>query len=192
VKKVFRSRQNSVSLSIARNCSIGRPRQREESASRYKKAQTLSAFLAPPAPKAGRRSFDFISPDACRREDLIAVLQHPKLRAAISARQILPRQNSWRVSPESASVRESNGCQQALAGMRRQAVEQGVADAWADFGELEKQFAAGKVTSGMSRHAAIFEEQLFIPQAAAVLGIYGIQRRRRCIRFMPWMRRSRS
>src|SRR5438045_4189163 len=47
------------------------------------KAQTLSAFLGQPAPKAAP-AIDFIKPlTACRREDLAAVLQHPKLRAAI-------------------------------------------------------------------------------------------------------------
>jgi len=54
------------------------------------------------------------------------------------------------------------------------AVEQGVADAWADFGELEKQFAAGKVTSGdVFGTREYLKNNYLYRMGAAVLGIYG-------------------
>src|SRR5438093_11910868 len=54
------------------------------------------------------------------------------------------------------------------------AVEQGVADAWTDFGELEKQFAAGKVTSGdVIGSRAFLKNKYLYRMGAAVLGING-------------------
>src|SRR5205814_8532964 len=54
------------------------------------------------------------------------------------------------------------------------AAEQGVADAWADCGELEKQFAAGKVTSGdVFGTRQYLKNNYLYRMAAAVLGIYG-------------------
>src|SRR5207244_10880735 len=54
------------------------------------------------------------------------------------------------------------------------AVEQGVADAWADFGGLEKQFAAGKVTSGdVFGTREYLKNNYLYRMGAAVLGIYG-------------------
>jgi len=54
------------------------------------------------------------------------------------------------------------------------AIEQGMADAWADFAGLEKQIAAGKVTSGDIFGTRQFLKNNYLYRmAAAVLGIYG-------------------
>jgi hypothetical protein len=54
------------------------------------------------------------------------------------------------------------------------AIEQGMADAWADFGGLEKQVAAGKVTSGDIFGTREFLKNNYLYRmGAAVLGIYG-------------------
>jgi len=54
------------------------------------------------------------------------------------------------------------------------AIEQGMADAWADFAALEKEFAAGKVTSGDVFGTREFLKNNYLYRmAAAVLGIYG-------------------
>jgi hypothetical protein len=54
------------------------------------------------------------------------------------------------------------------------AIEQGMADAWADFAGLEKEFAAGKVTSGdVFGTREYLKNNYLYRMAAAVLGIYG-------------------
>src|SRR5947207_8301748 len=54
------------------------------------------------------------------------------------------------------------------------AIEQGMGDAWAAFGGLEKEFAAGKVTSGDVFGTREFLKNNYLYRmAAAVLGIYG-------------------
>ncbi|OOO01258.1 MAG: hypothetical protein USCGTAYLOR_02527 [Chromatiales bacterium USCg_Taylor] len=53
-------------------------------------------------------------------------------------------------------------------------IEQGMADAWADFVRLEKEFAAGKVTSGdVFGTREYLKNNYLYRMAAAVLGIYG-------------------
>jgi len=54
------------------------------------------------------------------------------------------------------------------------AIEQGMGDAWAAFGGLEKEFAAGKVTSGDVFGTRQFLKNNYLYRmGAAVLGIYG-------------------
>jgi hypothetical protein len=56
----------------------------------------------------------------------------------------------------------------------RKAIEDGMADAWGDFAGLEKQFAAGKVTSGdVFGTREYLKNNYLYRMAAAVLGIYG-------------------
>jgi hypothetical protein len=68
------------------------------------------------------------------------------------------------------------------------AVEQGMADAWADFAGLLKQVDAGKVTSGdLFGTREYLKKNYLYRMAAAVLGFTATRSRRRCIRFMPSM-----
>ncbi|MGZ2504563.1 hypothetical protein ACVINI_005108 [Rhizobium beringeri] len=62
----------------------------------------------------------------------------------------------------------------ALSPEMKTAMEQGMADAWADPGELKKQIDAGTVTSGnmFGTHEYLKNNYLY-RMAAAVLGIYG-------------------
>jgi hypothetical protein len=54
------------------------------------------------------------------------------------------------------------------------AIERGMTDAWADFAGLEKEFAAGKVTSGdVFGTREYLKNNYLYRMAAAVLGIYG-------------------
>jgi hypothetical protein len=56
----------------------------------------------------------------------------------------------------------------------RTAIEQGIADAWADFGGLVKKFDAGKVTSGdVFGTRAYLKNNYLYRMGAAVMGIYG-------------------
>jgi hypothetical protein len=56
----------------------------------------------------------------------------------------------------------------------KKAIQQGVAEAWAAFGGLEKEFAAGKVTSGdVFGTREYLKNNYLYRMGAAVLGIYG-------------------
>ena len=136
-------------------------------------AQPLSAFLGQPAPKAAP-AIDFIKPLTPETQKsspeffnvLNFVLQfcptHPsekELMARFARIGVGAGMNfdTSKFSPE-----------------MKKAIEQGIADAWADFAGMEKILAAGKVTSG-----DIFGTREFLKNnyryrmAAAVLGIYG-------------------
>jgi hypothetical protein len=137
------------------------------------KAQTLSAFLGTPPPNAAP-VIDFIKPLTPAEQKtslqfcniLNFVLQfcptHPSetelmarfAKIGVGAGKSL---DASKLSPE-----------------MKAAIEQGVADAWADFGGLEKQFAAGKVTSGdVFGTREYLKNNYLYRMAAAVLGIYG-------------------
>src|SRR6266850_6750596 len=137
------------------------------------KAQTLSAFLGQPAPKAAP-PIDFIKPLSPAEEKtspeffniLNFVLQfcptdpsETELMARFSKIGIGARQtlDASKLSPE-----------------MKAAIEQGMAEAWADFGGLQKQFAAGKVASGdVFGTREYLKNNYLYRMAAAVLGIYG-------------------
>src|SRR5207248_4189211 len=54
------------------------------------------------------------------------------------------------------------------------AIEQGMGEAWAAFGRLEKEFAAGKITSGdVFGSRSYLKNNYLYRMGAAVLGIYG-------------------
>jgi hypothetical protein len=137
------------------------------------KAQTLSAFLGTAAPKAAP-VIDFIKPltpaeektspqffnilnfvlQFCPTDPSETELMARFARIGIGAGKTM---DASKFSPE-----------------MKAAVEQGVADAWADFGELEKQFAAGKVTSGdVFGTREYLKNNYLYRMGAAVLGIYG-------------------
>src|SRR5437762_4451910 len=111
------------------------------------KAQTLSAFLGTAAPKAAP-VIAFIKPLTPAEEKtspqffniLNFVLQFCPTDP--SETELMAR--FARIGVGAGKTMDAT----KLSPEMKAAVEQGVADAWADFGELEKQFAAGKVTSG--------------------------------------------
>jgi hypothetical protein len=137
------------------------------------KAQTLSAFLGTAAPHAAP-VIDFIKPLTPAEEKtspqffniLSSVLQFcptdPSETAlmarfatiGVGAGQTL---NVGTLSPE-----------------MKAAIEQGIADAWVDFAGLEKELAAGKVTSGdIFGTREYLKNNYLYRMAAAVLGLYG-------------------
>src|SRR3954470_12492978 len=137
------------------------------------KAQTLSAFLGQPAPTAAP-AIDFIKPLSPAEEKtspeffniLNFVLQfcptdpsETELMARF-AKIGVGRGKTFDASARSPEIKI--------------AIEQGMADAWADFAGLEKQIAAGKVTSGDIFGTRQFLKNNYLYRmAAAVLGIYG-------------------
>jgi hypothetical protein len=156
------------------------------------KAQTLSAFLGTVAPKAAP-AIDFIKPLTPAEEKtspqffsiLNFVLQfcptHPSekelmarfAKLGVGAGRIF---DPIKLSPEIKA-----------------AIEQGMADAWADLGGLEKQIDAGKVTSADCFGTRDYLKNNYLYRmAAAVIGIYAIQSWKRCIQFLPSMPTGRN
>ena len=137
------------------------------------KAQTLSAFLGQPAPKAAP-AIDFIKPLSPAEEKtspeffniLNFVLQFCPTNP--SETELMVR--FAKIGVGAGKIFDAS----KLSPEMKMAVEQGVADAWADFGGLEKQFAAGKVTSGdVFGTREYLKNNYLYRMAAAVLGIYG-------------------
>jgi hypothetical protein len=137
------------------------------------KAQTLSAFLGT-APPHEAPVIDFITPLTPAEQKtspqffniLNFVLQfcptHPSetdLRARFA-----------RIGVGTGTTLDAS----KLSPQITTAIEQGMADAWADFAGLEKEFAAGKVTSGdVFGTREYLKNNYLYRMAAAVLGIYG-------------------
>src|SRR5256884_1598604 len=135
------------------------------------KAQTLSAFLGQPAPKAAP-TIDFIKPLSPAEEKtspeffniLNFVLQfcptdpsETELMARFAKIGAVPGKtfDASKLSPKTA-------------------IEQGIGDAWADFAGLVKLFDEGKVTSGDVFGTRQFLKNNYLYRmAAAVMGIYG-------------------
>jgi len=137
------------------------------------KAQTLSAFLGTAAPKAAP-VIDFIKPLTPAEEKtssqffniLNFVLQFCPTDP--SETELMAR--FARIGVGAGKTMDASKFSPEM----KAAVEQGVADAWAAFGELEKQFAAGKVTSGdVFGTRQYLKNNYLYRMAAAVLGIYG-------------------
>jgi hypothetical protein len=137
------------------------------------KAQTLSNFLGTAAPKAAP-VIDFIKPLTPAEEKtspqffniLNFVLQFCPTNP--SETELMAR--FARIGVGAGKTMDAS----KLSPETKAAVEQGVADAWADFGELEKGFAAGKVTSGdVFGTREYLKNNYLYRMGAAVLGIYG-------------------
>ena len=137
------------------------------------KAQTLSAFLGQPAPKAAP-AIDFIKPLSPAEEKtspeffniLNFVLQFCPTNP--SETELMAR--FAKVGVGAGKTFDAS----KLSPEMKTAIEQGMGDAWAAFGELEKEFAAGKVTSGDVFGTREFLKNNYLYRmAAAVLGIYG-------------------
>jgi hypothetical protein len=135
------------------------------------KAQTLSAFLGTAAPKAAP-VIDFIKPLTPAEEKtspqffniLNFVLRFcPTDR---SETELMARFEKIGVGAgKTVDVNKPE---------MKAAIEQGMGDAWTAFGELEKEFAAGKITSGdVFGTRAFLKNNYLYRMGAAVLGIYG-------------------
>jgi hypothetical protein len=137
------------------------------------KAQTLSAFLGTAAPKAAP-VIDFIAPLTAAEEKtslqffdiLNFVLQFCPTNP--SETELMARFSKIGVSPVNTFDPSE------LSPEMKAAIEQGIADAWADFGVLVQQFDAGKVTSGdVFGTREYMKNNYLYRMGAAVMGIYG-------------------
>src|SRR6266403_844506 len=137
------------------------------------KAQTLSALLGTAAPKAAP-VIDFIAPPTAAEEKtslqflniLNFVLQFCPTNP--SETELMAR--FAKIGVGAGKTLDAS----KLSPEMKAAIEQGVADAWVDVGELEKRFAAGKVTSGdVFGTREYLKNNYLYRMGAAVLGIYG-------------------
>jgi len=115
------------------------------------------------------------------------VLQFP-------ARRYRPRKNSWSASPRSASARARPFDASKLSPEMKTAIEQGMADAWVAFAGLKKDFEEGKLGSGdVFGTRNVPKGELSLTAWRQPYSAYtAIRSRRRCIRLITLMRRSRS
>jgi hypothetical protein len=137
------------------------------------KAEPLSAFLGQPAP-APAPAIDFIKPLTPDEEK--TSLQFFNILSFVL--QFCPTDPSeTELMARFAKIGIGGGKTLDASTFSpdiRTAIEQGMADAWADFAALEKEFAAGKVTSGdVFGTRAYLKNNYLYRMAAAVLGIYG-------------------
>lgn len=137
------------------------------------KAQALSAFLGTAAPKAAP-VLDFIKPLTAAEEKtslqffniLNFVLQFCPTDP--SETELMAR--FAKIGVGAGKTLDSN----KLSPEIKAAIEQGIADAWADFGALVKQLDAGKVTSGdVFGTREYLKNNYLYRMGAAVMGIYG-------------------
>jgi hypothetical protein len=137
------------------------------------KAQTLSAFLGTPAPKAARE-IDFIKPLTPAEEK--TSLQFFNILSFVL--QFCPTDPSeTELMARFAKIGVGAGKTMdasKLSPEMKTAIEQGMADAWADFGGFVKQLDSGKVTSGdVFGTREYLKNNYLYRMGAAVLGIYG-------------------
>jgi hypothetical protein len=137
------------------------------------KVQPLSAFLGQPAPTAAP-AIDFIKPLTPAEERtspeffniLNFVLQF--CPTVPSETELMAR--FARIGVGAGKTFDGSKLSPEL----KTAVEQGMADAWADFAGLKKQFDEGKVTAGdVFGTREYLKNNYLYRMAAAVLGIYG-------------------
>src|SRR5216117_993073 len=137
------------------------------------KAQTLSAFLGTAAPKAAP-VIDFIKPLTPAEEktspQFFNILNFVLQFCPTDPSETEPMARFARIGVGAGKTMDASKFSPEM----KAAIEQGVADAWADFGELEKRFAAGKVTSGdVFGTRQYLNNNYLYRMAATVLGIYG-------------------
>jgi hypothetical protein len=137
------------------------------------KAQTLSAFLGQPAPKAAP-AINFIKP-LTPAEQKTSPQFFNILNFALQFCPTYPSETELMARFAKIGVGPGKTFDASkLSPEMKTAIEQGMANAWAAFTELEKEFAVGKVKSGDVFGTREFLKNNYLYRmAAAVLGIYG-------------------
>ena len=138
------------------------------------KAQPLSAFLGEPAPKAAP-AIDFIKP-LTPAEQKTSPEFFNILNFVLQFCPTHPSENELMARFAKIGVGAGKTIDiGSLSPEMKAAIEQGMADAWADFAEFKKQlFDAGKVTSGdVFGTREYLKNNYLYRMGAAVLGIYG-------------------
>jgi len=137
------------------------------------KAQTLSAFLGTPAPKAAA-VIDFIKPLPPEAEktspEFFNILNFVLRFCPTNPSETQLMARFAKIGVGAGKTIDAS----KLSPEMKAAIEQGIADAWADFAGLTKEFDAGKVTSGdVFGTREYLKNNYLYRMGAAVLGIYG-------------------
>jgi hypothetical protein len=137
------------------------------------KAQTLSEFLGTAAPKAAP-AIDFIQP-LTPAEEKTSPQFFNILNFVLQFCPTDPSETELMARFAKLGVGAGKTMDVSkLSPEMKTAIEQGIGEAWAAFGGLEKEFAAGKVTSGdVFGTREYLKNNYLYRMAAAVLGIYG-------------------
>jgi hypothetical protein len=137
------------------------------------KAQTLSAFLGTAAPKAVP-VIDFIKP-LTPAEEKTSLQFFSILNFLLQFCPTDPSETELMARFAKINVGGGKAFDPSkLSPEMRTAIEQGIADAWADFGGLLKLVDAGKVTSGdVFGTREYLKNNYLYRMGAAVMGIYG-------------------
>jgi hypothetical protein len=137
------------------------------------KAQTLSAFLGTAAPKAVP-VIDFIEPPTAA-EEKTSLQFFNILNFVLRFCPTNPSETELMARFAKIGVgAEDTFDPSELSPEMKAAIEQGIADAWSDFGVLVQQFDAGKVTSGdVFGTREYMKNNYLYRMGAAVMGIYG-------------------
>lgn len=137
------------------------------------KAQPLSAFLGTAAPQAAP-AIDFIKP-LTPAEEKTSTQFFNILNFVLQFCPTNPSETDLMARFATIGVGAGKTLDASkLSPEMKAAIEQGMADAWTDFGGLEKQVAAGTVTSGDIFGAREdLKNNYLYRMAGAVLGIYG-------------------
>src|SRR5256886_1035998 len=137
------------------------------------KVQTLSAFLGQPAPKAAP-AIDFIKP-LMPEEEKTSPRFFNILNFVLQFCPTVPSEKALMARFARIGVGAGKTFDASkLSPEMKTAIEQGMADAWADFAGLVKLFDAGKVTSGdVFGTREYLKNNYLYRMGAAVLGIYG-------------------
>jgi hypothetical protein len=137
------------------------------------KAQTLSTFLGQPAPKAAP-AIDFIKPLTPAEEktspEFFKILNFVLQFCPTDPSETELMAGFAKIGVGAGKTFDAS----KLSPEMKTAIEQGMGDAWTAFAGLEKEFAAGKVTSGdVFGTRAFLKNNYLYRMGAAVLGIYG-------------------
>lgn len=137
------------------------------------KAQTLSAFLGTPAPKAAP-VIDFIKP-ITRGAEKTSLELFNILNFVLQFCPTDPSETGLMARFAKIGVGAGKSIDASkLSPEMKTAIERGIADAWADFGGFVKLADTGKVTSGdVFGTRAYLKNNYLYRMGAAVLGIYG-------------------
>jgi hypothetical protein len=137
------------------------------------KVQTLSTFLGKSAPKAAP-TIDFIKP-LTPAEQKTSPQFFNVLNFVLQFCPTVPSEKGLMTRFARIGVGAGKTFDASKLSIEMNtAIEQGMGDAWDDFAALEKQFAAGKVTSGdVFGTRQYLKNNYLYRMTAAVLGIYG-------------------
>jgi hypothetical protein len=137
------------------------------------KAEPLSAFLGQSAPKAAP-VVDFIKP-LTPGEQKTSLNFFNILNFAVQFTPADPSETELMARFAKIGIGGGKTFDASkLSPEIKAAIQRGMVDAWADFAALEKEFAAGKVTSGdVFGTREYLKNNYLYRMAAAVLGIYG-------------------